>query len=251
MSRSVISLDVIASDLCSDIGDSTLKHKFKFTRHLLAAYRRLNMFLLPGATEVKSIVLPHSNRIALPCDFQYVTKVGVKRQGSNHIAILTLVDGGNSPKMNDTNTCEYLNTIWGGRDLGPQYVFYNVWGLSGLFYGELYGFGRGVWNQGTYTIDPLNGIIELGSNLPVDSEIIVEYVGNGISNGLVVVPMELKECMEFYAKWKFYADSNSRLAETNKHDFEREYNILKRLYNYKSPSQLATAVNKSISPTNY
>lgn len=250
MARSVIPLSVIAADLSSDIGDSVEKYKIKFTRHLINGYRRLNMFL-DGKTEVKTVILEFSNVISLPCDFQYVTKVGVRRPGCPCIAILSLCNEVRRTVLGDSETCDYLNNTWNnGAQLGPGYAFYNVWGY-GNYYGELYGYGRGVINNGTYSIDKAEGLIYIGSNLPTDSEIIIEYVGNGISNGLSMVPMELKECLEFYAKWKFYADKNPTLANVNYEQYKKEYGILKRYYLHRTPLQIAVAVNQAISPTNY
>lgn len=250
MSRSVVPLNVIASDLCSDTGDSTGKYKLRFTRHLINGYRNLNMFL-NGATEVKTVVLDYSNVINLPCDFQYVTKVGVRRPDSTCIAVLTLKEGVERRVLNDTDTCNYLNRTWSGQELGPQFVFYNAWTIQGYYYGELYGMGRGLINSGTYSIDKQNGVIYIGSNIPPDSQVIVEYVGNGISNGLTVVPMEMKECLEFYGKWKHYADKNPSLARMNEEWYKKEYNKLKRYYNHRTPMFIADAVNAVISPTNY
>ena len=247
MARSLIPLDVIASDLVGDLDDSTGKRKFKFTRHLVNGYRRLNMFLA-GKTEVKSILVGFSNVIALPCDFQYVTKVGVRRNGC--IAVLSVSNDVNRRVMTDTATCDYLTGIWEGNSTGPSYTFHNVWS-GGRSYGEMYGMGRTVYNNGAYSIDKSEGLIYLGSNIPVDAEIIVEYVGNGISNGLSMVPMELKECLEFYAKWKYYADRNPSMANTNHELYKKEYNILKRFYNHQNPIDFAAKVNEMISPTNY
>jgi hypothetical protein len=250
MARSLIPLDVIANDCCSDLGDSTFKFKAKFARHLLDGYRQLNMFLI-GKREVKSVILEYSNVIAMPCDFQYVTKVGVRRPGYSCIAILTLSTEVKRRVLSDTETCDYLNAAWNGADLGPQYAFYNAWDLQGTYYGELYGSGRGVANAGTYSIDTNEGLIYLGGNIPADSQIIVEYVGNGISQGVVMVPMELKECLTFYAKSMFYADKNPALADSNDVKYKKKYNMLKRFYNHQNPIDFAIKVNQSISPTNY
>lgn len=246
--RSLIPLNIIASDLAGDVEDSLGKRKFKFTRHALAGYRRLNMFLV-GKKEVKTEVLAFSNAIALPCDFQYITKVGVRRSGSKCIAILTVSNDVTRKTLSDTDTCDYLTGIWEGNAVGPSYTFYNAWS-GGTYYGELYGMGRTVHNSGTYTLDKDEGVIYIGGNIPSDSEIIVEYVGDGISNGVTMVPMELKECIEFYAKWKFYADKDRGLAKDNEAWYKKEYNNLKRFYNHQNPIDFAMKVNEMISPTN-
>lgn len=250
MARSIIPLNIIASDLSSDIGDSMGKYKIKFTRHLLAGYRRLNMFVGVGKTEVKSVIMGYSNVIDLPCDFQYITKIGVRRPGCTCIAILSVANDVGRRLLSDTETCDYLVDTWSGAEPGPGYTFHNVWS-DGNSYGEMYGAGRGVSNSGAYSIDKSEGLIYLGSNIPTDAEIIIEYVGNGISGGLNMVPMELKECLEFYAKWKYYADKNPNMASTNYTLYKKEYNNLKRYYNHQNPINFAAKINAMLSPTNY
>lgn len=249
--RALTPLDVLASDCCSDIGDSVFKHKIKFTRHILDGYRRLSMFV-EGKTEVKTVVMDFSNVISLPCSFLYVTKVGVRRRGCPCIAILTQCNDVPRRVLTDTETCDYLNNTWNnGAELGPGYAFYNAWGWQGNYYGELYGYGRGVINNGTYSIDKSEGLIYLGSNIPPDSEIVIEFVGTGLENGLTMFPTEWKECLQYWAKFRFYADKNPSLSQMNSELYKKEYNILKRYYNHRTPFQIAVAVNQAISPTNY
>lgn len=245
--RSLIEIDVISNDLCSDIGDSTYKHKIKFARHIVNGYRRLNMFL-NGATEVKTVIMSYDNQIVLPCDFMYITKVAARRNGC--LAVLSVSNDVNKRRLSDTECCDYLNNIWDGSYSGIGYPFYNAWGY-GNYYGELYGMGRTVINNGTYSIDKSEGILYIGSNIPTDSEIVVEYVGSGLANGLKYVPMEMKECLEFYAKFRFYADKNVTQAQINEGRFKKEYNILKRYYNHMTPMSFAALVNQSFSPTNF
>lgn len=247
MAKSLISLDVIANDLCSDMGDSTYKHKSKFSRHLLAGYRQLSMFISPSK-EVKTVILSYDNQVSMPCDFMYVTKVGVRRNGC--IAVLSLSNDVPKVRLNDTECCDYLNSVWDGAYIGDGYTFYNAWG-SGYYYGELYGMGRTVLNNGTYSVDKVNGIIYIGSNIPTDAEVVIEYVGDGISQGIKYVPMELKECLEYYAKFKFYSDRNVTQSQINENRYKKKYNSLKAYYTHMTPVQIASRVNESFSSTNY
>jgi hypothetical protein len=247
MGKSLVSLDVVANDLCSDMGDSTYKHKAKFSRHLLAGYRQLSMFISPSK-EVKTVILSYDNQISMPCDFMYVTKVGVRRNGC--IAVLSLSNDVGKTRLNDTECCDYLNSVWDSGYAGATYPFYNAWGAGGYYYGELYGMGRTVLNEGTYSVDKVNGIIYIGSNIPTDAEIVIEYVGDGISQGIKYVPMELKECLQYYAKAEFYADRNVTQSQINENKYKKKYNNLKRYYNHQRPIDFAAKVNESFSPTN-
>ena len=245
MSKALIPLDVIASDICGDIQDP--KRKFAITRHLLAAYRKLNMFISPSF-DVKTAVLSFDNAIELPCDFIFETKVGVLHNG--HLAVLTLDKDLGYKKLSDTETTGYLNDIWSGNYSGEGFYFYNAF-RGGDFLGEMYGMGRGVRNNGTYNIDKKEGVVYIGSQIPEDAEIVIEYKSDGMSDGLKLVPIEMKECLEFYAKWKFYADRNITQSQINKSNYQEEYFQLKRLYNFRTALYMANKVSEVFSPTNY
>lgn len=250
MSRALTPLDVLSNDLCADVGDSTYKHKIRFTRNLINGYRRMNMFM-NSITEVKTCVLQYDNAISLPCSFLYVTKVGIRRPPNPCIAILTLSNDVVRSPLSDSDCCNYLNSVWDGGYNGSAYTFYNAWGWDGYYYGELYGMGRTVINNGTYSIDKSTGTLYIGSLCPPDSEIVVEFVGTGLENGLQYVPTELSECLGYYAKFRHYLDNNPSLSEMNYGLFKKEYNILKRFYNHVTPLDMALAVNSVISPSNY
>lgn len=247
MSKALISLDQIVSDIVGDFEDSTLKHKFKLMRHVMAGYRQLNQYI-GNSFDVKTAVLDVDNSVNLPCDFIYETKVGVLHNG--RLAVLTLDPNVRYGKKNDSETNKYLSDIWYGDFGGPGYWFYNAY-RAGNYLGELYGMGRGVWNQGTYSINKGEGVIHIGSHVPKDAEIVIEYKSDGISNGLKMVPMEMKECLEFYAKWKFYADRNVTQGQINYNMYKREYNKLQRFYNFRSALYFADRINEMFSPTNY
>lgn len=249
MSKALISIDTIGFDLCSDIGDSVYRHKAKFNRHLINGYRKINTFI-GNSFSVKTAVLQVDNVIEMPCDFIYETKVGVMRNG--RIAMLSLDKGvAQRHKLNDTETQDYLSDIWtNGYGAYEGYWFYNAYN-GGQFLGELYGAGRCVLNGGTYSIDKTNGVIYIGGNIPQDSEIVVEYKSDNTSNGLNLVPIEMKECLEFYAKWKFYADRNPTLAQVNKTEYKKDYNQLQRFYNYENCLYATGEINKMYSPSNF
>lgn len=245
MARSLIPISVIASDCCGDINDSTYKYRLRFTREIIDGYRQLHTLLL-GAKETQTEVLPYDNAISLKCDFMLVSKVGVRRTPGGTIAILYASNSPDRQILSDTATTDYLNSIWNEEWIGTAYPFF-----GGSVYGELYGMGRTVINNGTYYVDKARGILYIGSNIPPGSEIIVEYVSDGISSGLSTVPMEMKECLKYYAKMCFYSDKNPNLSQMNETRYKKKYNSLKSYYQHQTPLQIAVAVNESISPTNF
>lgn len=248
--KSLINIDTIAFDLCSDIGDSNYRHKAKFMRHLINGYRKMSMFI-GNSFSVKTVVLAYDNSIEMPSDFIYETKVGIRDVKTGRIAMLALDKGVERKKLNDSETIDYLNDIWQNGFGGyGGYWFYNAY-YGSRYLGELYGAGRGIINGGTYNINKDEGVIYIGSNIPVGSEIVIEYKSDNVSNGIKLIPIEMKECLEFYAKWKFYADRNPNLAKENNYQYKREFNQLERFYNYETALYAAAEINQMFSPTNY
>lgn len=247
MSKSLIPLEVISSDICSDLGDSTGKWKYKITKHLLSGYRKMHLFV-DHEMDVKTAVLEYDNVVQLPCDFVYETKVGILHNGC--LAVLTLDKSVKARSLTDTECSNYLNDIWYGSFSGEGYYFYNAYRGSASL-GELYGFGRHVTNNGFYSLNRKDGEIYIGSHVPVGAEIVVEYKSDGVSDGLKLVPIEMKEALEFYAKFRWYADKNITQSQINKNYYEEEYFRIKRLYNFKTALYMTSKINQMFSPTNY
>lgn len=246
MAKSLISIDLLGFDICSDIGDSVSRHKSKINRHLISGYSKISRFI-GNSFSVKTAVLSYDNAIELPCDFIYETKVGIRHNG--RIAVLTLDKGVERHKLNDTETRDYLNCIWSGEGSYGGYWFYNAY-RGTQFLGELYGMGRYVLNNGTYNIDKNEGVIYIGSHVPKGAEIVIEYKSDGISNGLKLVPTEMRECLEYYAKWKFYLDRDNPKSANYERLYKMEYNQLQRLYNFESALYATAEINEMFSPSN-
>lgn len=248
MAKSLISIDVMGFDLCSDIGDSTYRHKAKFNRHLISGYSKIQKFI-GNSFSVKTCVLKYDNAIELPCDFIYETKVGIRHNG--HTAILALDANVEKRKLSDTETEQYLSDIWlNGYGDYDGYCFYNYYD-GNQFLGELYGAGRSVLNSGTYSIDKQEGVIYIGSLIPVDAEVIIEYKSDGVSDGLKLVPSEMKECLEYWAKWQYYLDKDNGRAQNYERLYKQDYNQLQRFYNYESALSATAKINEMFSPSNY
>lgn len=246
--RSAIELDKIANDVCIALGDTHFNNKLTVVNHLIDCYRDFSLYV---GTEinVKTQCLNYANVINLPKDFIYETKVGVRMNG--RIAILTLDKNQHTHSYNDTECREYLSQIWDGHYRGEGYYFYN----APVGYGELYGYGRGVVNRGTYNINRRDGVIEIGSHIPDGCEIFVEYMSDNVKDfGLKVVPTEAKKMHEYFALSEMYMGakySNITKSQINRNRYEVEFMRVKRLYNQRDPQQVIDAINASFSPTNY
>lgn len=248
MSKALVSIKTIASNISAGMGDSTGKYEFTISRHLLSGWREMNLFLNQDFS-VKTAILEFDNVIEMPCDFVYETKVGILHNG--HLAVLSLDRNVKAEPLNQTQSEERLNSIFCGQYSGDMYPFYNCF-RNGNFLGELYGFGRGVHCAGYYNIDKKAGEIQIGSLVPKDAEIVIEYKSDGISDGLKLVPSEVEMALSYWAKARFYEEKEKlTLAQYNNAEYERHYNKLKRLYNFQSALYASAKLNESFSPTNY
>lgn len=248
MSKALIPIDVIASNLSAGIGDSTNRFKFTFLRHLLSGWRELNLYVGQD-TEIKTAVLEVDNVISLPCDFVYETKVGILH--NNCLAVLSLDKSIKPQCETQEESTHQVADIFAGVFAGDVYPFYNCF-RGGDFLGELYGYGRGVHCAGYYNIDKKNGEIYIGSLVPEGAEIVIEYKADGISNGLKLVPTEMEMCLSYWAKARFYEERKDYTSATyNQREYERAYNKVKRLYNFKSALYMAAEINSFFSPSNY
>jgi len=167
MSKALVSIKTIASNLSSGIGDSTGKYEFTFSRHLLSGWREMNLFLNQDFS-VKTAILEFDNVISMPSDFVYETKVGILRNG--HLAVLSLDKSVQRERLNQSQSEQMVNDIFCGEYVGQMFPFYNCF-RGNNFLGELYGFGRGVYAPGYYNIDKKTGEIQIGSLVPKDAEI--------------------------------------------------------------------------------
>lgn len=227
MSKSLVPIETIADDICVDLRDSTSRYKFSIMRKLMEGYRELHIYVDQEFC-VKTAILAVDNVVSMPKDFVMETKVGVLKNGV--LAVMTLDTNIRRETLTQEQTEQTLNTIWNGGCWGEQYTFYNCHGGVG----EMYGMGGVVNCNGYYNIDRKKGEILIGSLMPVDAEIVVEYKSDGISDGLTLVPIEQWRCLKFYAKWQYYADINQGLAEINQDLWEKAYNKLKSTYNYRT-----------------
>lgn len=230
MSRALVPLETIADDICADIMDSTSRYKFSILRKLMAGYREINLYLDPSFC-VQTAVLSLDNVISLPPNCVYVTKVGIRRNGI--IAMMSLDSSIQKQSLTQEQTEQQLNSIWNGEFAGDEYCFYNF-PQGGGSLGELYGYGGNVNLNGYYNIDIGKGEIYIGSLIPEDAELVIEFKSAEGADGFTLVPIQYWNCLKYYGLSEWYAGKNLGLAQYNRQAYEREYNKNQRLNNYRS-----------------
>lgn len=247
MAKALIPIDVIANNITSG-RDIPARYKFTISRHLLSGWRELNLFVNQDF-DVKTEVLEFDNVISMPCDFVYETKVGILRNG--HLAVLSLDKSITEKTLTQKQSQERVDKIFCGEYSGDVYPFYNCF-RNGNSLGELYGWGRGVHCAGYYNLNRKTGEIYIGSLVPKDAEIVVEYKSDGITDGLKLVPSEAEMCLSYWAKARFFEENGDlNKAIYNNNEYDKHYFRLKRLYNFRSALYMSADINEMFSPTNY
>lgn len=237
MAKSLIPIIQIADDACEFVGDSVLKHRGFMAKQCALAYKEVNMFVNSN-TSVHTSEFRISNIIEMPKNCVYVTKVALRR-GDKIIYLgrnyeLDVVDQYDPHQFNQTETKKYFNN----PDVGVEIPMY---GYNGEI---IFACGPGVKSDGLYRIDEKNGIIYLGSNIPDDATLLVEYVTDGISDGIKFVPSELYKVLLNYALWHYYLKKADRRFTLFERYHAEEYYRVKTLYQDLPISYITSLFNK-------
>lgn len=239
MSRALESITIIASDFCEDIGDTNERHHLRYQKKLLKAYKKLNLYVCPEI-EVVSEIFPNNGEVQyeLPCDFVYETKVGIRHPNGAFVTLDLKRDLKlSNKKYTDSEIQAQINGCFDGSIIGTEFMpFYNCH-RAGNFVGELYGMGCGFHSNQWYNIQ--DGILEIGSLIPDDVEIVVEYKSNGLkSEGFRLVPTEIVPYLENQASMLFYEHSDPNKSLMFDVKAKAEYYRVKKLYSYRTPEYL-------------
>lgn len=247
--KSLVPTSVIAQDLVRPLGDSNGRYMSEMLTYIAACLREMNLYLIQDYS-IKTEILAVDNVIEMPKSFVYETKVGVRRNG--RIAVLSLDKNFRRYDVCNKNQSDSWKEVMEITDglFYPdiQYTFHNCF-CGGDSLGELYGYGAGVNVGGFYNVNRREGTIEIGSQFPEDSEIIVEFKSDGSEDGFSFVPTELVTAVKRYAMSEFNRYRNTNLSVMDRDAYEKEYNKAKRLYNFKHPDYYASLFQSFHSPT--
>jgi hypothetical protein len=250
--RSLVNIDVVANDVCVRIGDHSFKHKHMIVGFLIDCYTDFMMYANFDLS-LKTEVLDFGYQVELPKDFIFETKIGLMTKGCSNVAIV-YTKGSPMTTFNNTQIRDCVHECWGGNySLEESIPFYNAFrGPNHL--GELYGYGRVSGNCQSVRVNKSNGVIELGSDIPKCSKIVVEYQSDGLKDGLKLIPREAKMLFTYFGLREYHMTSFSQTpgkASGFNALYEDEFNKVVGLYNYTDPQYLVDAINASYSPTNY
>lgn len=227
MSKQLISLVEIADVICDDAGDPTKRFRSSILRHLATCYRTIQMFV-NNETDIETVVCPISNVINMPSNFIYETKVGIKYGDRVVFLDKNYEDTGSTIlSVNQTAASAYIDGMLQAEcDTSIRTPFYNHRGEL------LYGYGHGIKCEGLYSVDKKNGRIIIGNMIPRSCEIVVEYVSDGVSQGLKMVPIEMYQVLYNYGLWKFFFQRKDNRWMQSAQDYDVAYYQLEMLYKF-------------------
>jgi hypothetical protein len=195
--RQWISLDEPITDYMNEAELSQVKY-FKIW-HL--GFRAITELGLDFFYTIKSVKLPVNANltVTLPADYLNYSKVGVLNQQGEIIPMgvnnnLTTAFDLLPTRLEQTQD----DTI--PTQLNEQGVWwFNYW--NGYAFGPVYGLPSGTPYIGSFKIDNANGVIVLSENFSYPY-VMLEYVSSPSVGGDYYVPIQFKEAVIAYLRWK-------------------------------------------------
>lgn len=226
----MVPISVIATGICDNFGDSDRKYFGEHLKNIIATYHFLHVFL-SNQVSVKTITLSPDNIVDLPCDFVRETKMGIINP-YGRIATLSIDKNLRAPVICTTQSQveAAINNINCNTAPPDFYPFYNAYDRNNDYIGQLKGYSCAVNNLGYFNIDKENGVLIVSPNLPESQNIILEYISDGISQGLELVPIELVSCITNKSKAMFCLDKKDNREATYENLYQVDYKNVKRLY---------------------
>lgn len=206
-------------------------HKYFKLFHL--AFRAMTELGLSAFYVVRTAKLPVNSNltVSLPSDYIMYSKIGVLNEQGEIIPLgvnnkLTLAFDLQPTRLVQTED----NTI--PTQLNQQGVWwYNYW--NGYTFGNLYGYPSGSPNIGSFRIDNGNGVIVLSQNF-IYPYIMLEYVASPQSNQEYMIPIQFKEAIISYLRWKDVISTPAKSHVNNS-------NVQMRRHEYFNDRRLAIA----------
>lgn len=213
--------------------DESEQSNHKYFKLWQLAFRAMTELGLDAFYNVKSVKLPVNDNLTvqLPADYLSYSKVGVLNQQGEIIPMgvnnnLTVAFDLSPTRLEQTQDNTLVTQF---NQLGVWW--YNYW--DGYGYGNLYGLPSGSPFIGSFKIDNANGVIVLSENFNYPY-VMLEYVSSPIEGGEYYIPIQFKEAIIAYLRWKDIISIPSKTHVNNS-------NVLMRRKDYYNERRLAIA----------
>lgn len=218
----MVPVSVIATNICLNFGDSDRKYFGEHMVNIIEVYKFMHIYLMDDVS-AQSIILNAENISSLPCDFVRETKVGIINK-SGRIATMSI-----DKNLRVAPTCKTradvelaLCSIDDGSCAPDCFSFYNTYDPARNYIGEQRGYACALNDLGYFNIDRKKQILTCDpANLPEGESIIMEYISDGISAGLELVPVELVDCITKACKSRYCLDKGDNRWQA----FEQQYQV--------------------------
>lgn len=174
-------------------------HKYFKLWHL--SFRAMTELGIDAFYSIRSIKLPVNSNltVTLPANCLKVSKVGVFNQQGNVIPLginnnLSTAFDLQPTRLQQTQDASILTAE---QQTGTGW--YNYW--NGYTLGTLYGVPSGAPFVGNYKVDNDNGVIVLSESFAYDY-VVLEFVPSPDEGGEYYVPIQFKEAIIAYLRWK-------------------------------------------------
>ena len=202
----------------------------KYFKCFNLAFRALDELGMDFFYSVKPVKLPvNANKtVNIPEDYLNYSKVGILNNRGEVIPLaynnkLTTYADMLPERLTKTEDNTIADTYSPANG-----IFYNYYGDGVL--GNLYGVPSGAPFVGSFKIDNENGVILLGENF-TEEYIILEYISSPKQGDSYRVPVQFREAIIAYLRWKniISLPSSRRGTVSDKRDFRHDYYNERRL----------------------
>lgn len=195
--RQWVSLD----DAITSYLDESEQSNTKYFKLWNLAYRALTELGLDFFFSVKSVKLPVNPNltVTLPEDYLNYTKVGILDNQGQIIPLSVNNNLTTSFDLQPTRLEQVVDPTIVTAYSPQGIVWWNYWNGYGL--SNLYGLPSGSPFVGQFKIDAGNGVVVLDINFTFDY-IMLEYIAAPMPGGEYYVPVQFKEAVISYLRWK-------------------------------------------------
>lgn len=172
-----------------DRQDFSPKNYQRYLQYAINTYKEEISMGIDPSVEVMYATPDSIGCVDMPQDYEYYTKVAINING----IVFTLSRNDNMPLNRRTDTCgdevddaliAPQGDIFTTFNYGFGYQFAGHY-RAGNYVGELYGMGGGFNRAGYFTEDWKMRRFQF-TNVPIDREVVIEYVSNGANVGSLV-----------------------------------------------------------------
>lgn len=247
----MVPIAVLATNICMNFGDTDRKYFGEHLTNIIEIYKEFHIKGLIDGVSVQTVTLSPDNIIDLPCDYLRYTKIGIIN-ANGRLATMNIDRNLRVPPpvTTESQLIAVLNDINCGTATGECFPFYNTYDVERNYIGEVRGYACALNNLGYFNPIRKDGIMVVSPNIPANVNILMEYISDGISEGLELVPTEMTLCITNGAKAKFCLDKRDPRAGSFQQMHELNYRDVKKLYRAK-PAKIYGQLFKTLTDYDY